>query len=135
MVTMTIQSVKAAERQNSPYPERNHAKKRSYVALLVRGERGTVDRKWVEKNRCGNKILFSVTPQPGDIYEICRWQWDHIRQQFMGGTIWIGFESASKPIPLSRSEAFASILNERLSGEAGQAPSVQRVIPEWVTLS
>lgn len=121
---LSVRSHSNAERVNSPFGERNHARRKSFVARLKLGVRDSVDREFVERHKDGNSIRFDVDNQPGDIYEIRRWLWDDARKTYMGGTVYVGFDQSNKPFMLTREEAFASVLMRPLGDDAdyGSAP-------------
>lgn len=107
---MTVTSQRKAEKKNSCFFERNHARAKAYVALLRPGQRGQIMRDFVKREKHGDtRLLFSVAHRPGDIYEIRRWFWDADRKTFMGGTVYIGFDESNHPFALSREEAFLSL--------------------------
>lgn len=113
---MSVYSHSGAERRNSPYEDRNHARRKSYVARLIEGPRDTIARQFVERQKDGNQIRFDVERVPGDIYEIRRWLWDSHRQNYFGGMVYIGFDDEVKPFVLTRDEAYQSVLMRRVSG-------------------
>lgn len=127
---MTVVSMKAAQKRNSPHAARNHARGRAYVALLRAGPRGSVDRDFIAHRTNGTEtqLLFEVAHQPGDIYEVRRWFWDDHRETFMGGVVHVGFDGANRPFMLTRDEAFASVLARSITTDAPAdfTPAVQR---------
>lgn len=136
---MLVRSLKSAERRNSPWLERNHARGKAYCARLKLGERQTIDREFVKraKSSSGAELLLSVVTRPGDIYEIRRWWFDHDRQTYFGGTVWIGFDDANQPFVLTREEAFDSVINPpaRPADREGQALVsivASRIIPAGI---
>lgn len=131
---LLVRSHSNAERANSPFGERNHARRKSFVARLKPGARGSIDREFVERRKDGNHIRFDVANQPGDIYEIRRWLWDDIRKSYMGGTVYVGFDQQNTPFMLTRDEAFASVHMRGLADGAdyGHTPAETVVRPNRI---
>lgn len=139
---MTVISSTKAEKRNSPFDHRNHARGRAYVALLSRGPRDTISRTFVqrEKRHNGGEIYISVATKPGDVYEVRRWWWDQSRKNFLGGNTYIGFDEQNQPFALSREEAFNNVLRSKITQQATETavPVVtyaQRVLPQGVIFS
>lgn len=97
---------------------RKHGKPKAYLALLKPGLRGSIARDFFPtKKLTGGTDGFFANAKPGEIYELRRWRWDQPRAQFVGGTDWIGIQADGSPEPLTREEAFAAILVDRIDSD------------------
>ena len=135
IVTIHVTSHKNAKR---------HGLSRPYLARLHLGERGSVGRAFAPRVKAGrNEQRFVANGCAGDIFEARRWLWDAERRNYAGGTVYFGVQSDGSLFPLSRDEAFASLVTSRVeawskdgstSGRAVELPAAQRMLPEdvWV---
>lgn len=136
---LIVYSDKNAEKKSSPYEARNHARPRAYIALLSRGPRNSIERKFLPRKKVSaGKWRVEVNHRPGDIYEIRRWWWDSLRETYLGGCVWIGFDQNNAPFALTRDEAFLNVLAERIASDRSAAPNIPaqiiatRMLPEGV---
>lgn len=112
---------------------RKHGMGRAYMARLVPGLRGSIDRQFVKAVKINkNRQLFSSTAHPGDVFEIRRWRWDMMRQQYYGGTVWIGVQRDGRLTKLTRDEAFHAVHALGVSDDSKYDGSPANVYPERI---
>lgn len=98
---VSLTSVRSAERNGGG---------RAYLARLVPGPRGSVNRLFVRYRKDGdNRKILSSTATPGDVFEARRWHWNGLRQQYEGGTVWFGIQADGSICMLTREEAFRAV--------------------------
>jgi hypothetical protein len=117
-------SLKSAERNGGG---------RAYLARLVAGPDGSVDRQFANQEKRGkNRRSFASNALPGDVFEARRWTWDSLRQQYSGGTLWFGVQQNGTLCRLNRDEAFQAVLAVAIAAERPQAPD-HRPVERWAT--
>lgn len=158
MTNIIVRSSAAAERANSPHASRNHKQPRGYVAKLAPGLRGSVDRYFFPREKVAGHWVIHFSPEPEAIYEIRRWhrmeqrtkthvplpgntsERGHIvSYQWLGGTVWIGFDDALRPTILTREEAFSALRLPQMVKQVSKVPLpgpvyLEPIMPEGIEL-
>lgn len=97
--------------------------KRAYIARLLPGPRGHVQREFgtVKSGKKNQRQLY-IACRPGEVFEARRWRWtgfDHVV-----GTVWFGVTEDHCIAPLTREEAFASLYMQALAPPSIEAGSM-----------
>lgn len=101
MFTISMTTLKSARKHGAP---------RAYLARLRPGARGSIDRLFAKTSKINdNRQRLASAAQPGDVFEARRWTWNMLRQQYEGGTIWLGVQRDGTLTKLTRDEAFAAV--------------------------
>lgn len=123
MIRIVFRSWKNAERNGLGRP---------YAARLIPGPRGALNRRFLPETRRGSSKqvkVYDFLAEPGDIYEVRRWFWNHDRERYEGGTAWLGVQADGELFPLTREEAMVAVLSDRVPGAGGEAPNPRRLAP------
>lgn len=131
MFTISMTTLKSARRRGAP---------RAYLARLLPGARGSIDRAFVKASKINeNRQRLASAASPGDVFEARRWTWNMLRQQYEGGTIWLGVQSDGSLTKLTRDEAFAAVHSIKIDNRPHDdfSPAkiyAERVVPDDIQI-